>query len=228
MCAICAPLLATMACGRDADTRGASSGATAAQVRVTDTLPGALDSAITKYTNRSLRSFASSLSAVNATPQNRCSAAPPGCNPWTRAQVRVYRGQKTVGPANVDGKGHGTIVMMMRNAGPSTDPTESRYGLRAGAYEYYMLSKAAGADMTWELYEVDLSQQDSTPRLHKSGTWHQCGDDHTAPTDAEGKFQKCPPPSSADSAAMAAAMLYDPRDPAWMTCSSGCCTANEQ
>lgn len=205
--------------GAGGTARGTTASATATA------LPGALDSNITKYSSVGIRNFVAGLNPVLGPNQERCSVAPPGCNPKTRAQIAVYDGQQGVGPANANGNnGYGTIVMKMTNTGPASAPTEFMFGLKPGNYVYYMVAYTQGTGMRWELYEVRTDDPNAKPTSIKTGDFAACPG-HTQRPSAKGEFSTCDkaPHTTNTPAALSGAES----DPAWMTCSAGCCTAGE-
>ena len=187
-------------------------------------LPGALDKPITDYTSVELRQFVAGLNPVPGPSQERCSVAPPGCDPKTRAQITVYDGQQGVGPANANGNNYGTIVMKMTNTGPASAPTEFMFGLEAGNFEYYMVAKKKSSDMSWELYRVPTDDPNAEPTLTKSGDFAACPG-HTQRPSAKGEFSTCDKAPHTNNTP--GALRGGESDPAWMTCSAGCCTAGE-
>ena len=139
----------------------------------------------------------------------------------------------------------GTLMGKLVNHG---DATEAEYGLPRGPYQYLLyVFPATGPDGRWVIEQVE----NAPPHNHvtiKEGKFHGCGHDRTWPR-SFARFLTCadgPPDTTASvrgsghtlptvrTAGFRSLPVFpainllalNHRDPAWYTCTSGCCVAD--
>lgn len=97
---------------------------------------------------------------------------------------------------------------------------ESRmYGVRPGPYVYAVfILRGDSASGRYQIRELNTSTKQHTS--HASGVWNRCNHDDEG-TAASARFRSCEAPHAASAAE--AAVTHE--DPAWFTCTAGCCTA---
>ncbi|MCR4342066.1 MAG: hypothetical protein NUW01_19490 [Gemmatimonadaceae bacterium] len=160
-----------------------------------------------------------------------------------RVQIYADTGARNVGPnPTVAG---GALVGKLENMG---NATEAMYGLENGPYDYllYVFPVTGSANGRWVIERVDKSP----PYAHVTvSEGIQVGCNHpTAWNSSFGEFRSCadgPPPNPPASARMGAntqsgirtagfnlfagfiALQMLAEDPAWVTCTSGCCVSDE-
>ena len=131
----------------------------------------------------------------------------------------------TPGPDSVHA--NGTIVARLRNFGASNQDVgvEGRYKMafadttNPNATKYYMVARPDTAGgWKWSVRVAVKGGTTSPPDTTRTGTWIVCDSNSTHPTGVS-EFFKCN--------AGPGAVTYDPTDPGWLRCSSGCCTAGQ-
>jgi len=193
------------------------------------TNPGDLPDDLTNMSATDLEDFARKIDSIVGTEQPRRCRGTPQCDAGTgrtMAQVQTFVGQEKLDLQNVGQ--HGTLVMRLRNTRPGGG-REARYDLLPGAHVYYVIaSKAQDGSLTWTMQELILSGPNPQKGRTMPGAWRECGEDHTPPANQLPQFWACPGIISATAAGRPSGRVGDPlTDPAWMTCSDGCCTAGD-
>ena len=156
------------------------------------------------------------------TPQPRTCATggPGGCRGVIDA-IKNY----TPGPATVDA--NGTIVARLRNLGAPGNldrGSESLYKMDfengPDAKRYYIIARpVSGGGWNWSVRVAVKGGTTVPPAATDSGSWHVCPETSPHPPGRSAFFQ-------CDTTA-GGGLAYDPRDPGWLSCSSGCCTAGQ-
>ncbi|MEX2177080.1 MAG: hypothetical protein WD801_00120 [Gemmatimonadaceae bacterium] len=143
---------------------------------------------------------------------------------------------------------NGTIVARLVNLGrPSggdDDGPENRYGMgRGGNAEFYIIALRDGeSGWRWTVREA-IRNNAGAPRETASGSWVTCAHTPSTPGHPKGRseFASCSTQAGDDAEASASGprapadhshssavpTTYNPRDPAWLTCTDGCCTAGQ-
>ena len=180
-------------------------------------LDGDLPRPLGEISSNELFEFGQSLRFDNGPVQQRiCARA--GCN----GRVDGVRDQ-VPGPANISA--NGTIVARLVNLGRPGDGqdegAEAVYRTeRSEQSAFYIVAVRSGSGWSWTVRRA-VRGQAGAPDEMSSGTWVSCRHDPNNPNHPRGKseFARCPGQGGAGT-------LFPPDDPAWITCSDGCCTAN--
>jgi hypothetical protein len=138
--------------------------------------------------------------------------------------LSALAGQQEITPNDADGSGYGTVVVRMHNLGKAAQ-IEDVYKIKGGTYRYYMIAHTVSStQMNWTLHEVP---QGKTAHKVAEGSWTGCEKyDHPTDRQADAMFTTCLKAHAADTTKKGNGKRFDdPTDPAWMTCSDGCCTA---
>lgn len=145
--------------------------------------------------------------------QRRCASGP--CGPAGPAVVNLWveRNAHNVG----DSMAGDTAILVGKLRRVSGG--ESRmYRVRPGPYIYALFILTGSATQgRYQVREVNTSTGQHT--AHAAGDWIRCN--HTRQTTASAYFRDCNPPHAPSDDQ--AAVTHE--DPAWFTCTSGCCTA---
>jgi len=141
---------------------------------------------------------------------------------------------------------NGTIVARLVNlgrpAGGNDEGSENRYGTaRDGSAAFYIVALRDGNGWRWTVREA-IRGGTGAPRETASGSWVTCKHDASAPGHPKGRseFASCStgtgddagassngPHAGVDHQSSALRVMYNPRDPGWLSCSDGCCTAGQ-
>jgi hypothetical protein len=117
----------------------------------------------------------------------------------------------------------GVIAARVRNRGVEM---EGRYNMRGGAqYTYYLIVlPAANGRATWTLEELDARGSAVTHRTVASGRFNQCN--HAYVRGARADFKTCAQAATGAAGFELVSFMQPPDDPPlWISCASGCCTA---
>lgn len=191
-------------------------GAAKAPTRAQLPLDGDLPRPLADLSSNELFEFGQSLRFDNGPVQQRiCARA--GCN----GRVDGVRDQ-VPGAGNISA--NGTVVARLVNLGRPGDGqdegAEAVYRTeRQEQAAYYIVALRSANGWTWTVRKAVRGQSGPTEEM-SSGNWVSCRHDPNNPTHPRGKseFARCP--------GQGAGALFPPNDPAWITCSDGCCTAN--
>lgn len=112
------------------------------------------------------------------------------------------------------------LVGKLRHIGGAGGAGESKmYRIRPGPYMYALfIMKGDDTSGVYQIRELDISTKQHT--AHASGVWIRCNHD-SQPASAAAEFRACVAPHAP--AGGKAAVTHE--DPAWFTCTAGCCTA---
>jgi hypothetical protein len=202
----------------------ASQAAPAAQLAQAQSLPGALAKPLEQYTGDELDAFVRGLRFTGGVErQRRCREA--GCagpQPAQSVQVRVdaVDAQDSISAQALPP--NGVVVARATSRGQGT---EQRYGMRPGpANSYYLVVLRVGqtATATWRLVELTTTGAQHAHRTVATGSFVECR--HPFVRGSRADFKTC-----AEAAVRPAAFgrfLQDPDPPIWLSCASGCCTAD--
>jgi len=180
-------------------------------------LDGDLPVALGQITSDQLFQFGRTLRFDNGPVQQRiCARA--GCN----GRVDGVRDQ-VPGPANISD--NGTIVARLVNlgrAGSGEDEGDEAVYHTArenGQVDFYIVAVKSRSGWSWSIRRA-VRGETTPPAELASGNWISCRHDPNNPNHPRGKseFARCPNQGGAGA-------LFPPNDPAWITCSDGCCTA---
>lgn len=192
---------------------GASRGAESAS-RVA--LPGDLPKPLSQMTSDELWNVGQGLGFDNGPVQNR-NCARGGC----MGRVDAVRDQ-TPGPLNISA--NGTIVARLMNLGRQgsgeNDGPENIYRTdRDDAARFYIVALPVDGGWRWSVRKA-VRGDGNAPVETAQGNWITCRHDASNPAHPKGRseFARCAGQGGAGG-------LFPPNDPAWITCSDGCCTA---
>lgn len=216
---------------RQTDTGAAATGATAsakqpasaARLAQTGPLPGALAKPLDQYTADELYAFVHGLTFTGGVERQRhCREA--GCagpQPTKSVQVRIdaVDTQDSVSAQSVPSNGVVAARATSRGAG-----VELLYGMQPGTgFEYYLIVLPAGQSATWRLVELTTSGTRSHRTL-ATGTLTECHHDFVRGARAD--FKTCAQAATLRPAAFGRLPQTDSDPPIWISCASGCCTAD--
>jgi hypothetical protein len=189
-------------------------GATRAERPARAALPGDLPKPLAQMTSDELWNAGQGLSFDNGPVQNR-GCARGGC----MGRVDAVRDQ-TPGPTNISA--NGTIVARLMNLGRQgsgdDDGPENIYRTeRDGSARFYIIALPVDGAWRWTVRKA-VRGDGNAPVETASGNWVTCSHNPNNPSHPKGRseFARC---------SGGAGGLFPPDDPAWITCSDGCCTA---
>lgn len=156
----------------------------------------------------------------------------------TAVTIEAYAWANGYGPNRVPPVGKQVLVGYLKNTGPYATEMYSLKG--NGDAEYYLFATNVGGLIGWEMREVGPGTTGTMP-INSHGMYTSCG--HGRPTRNEADFRRCNYESkrvdgvislaSADGwkdlVARALRAVKAPpldEDPAWLSCTGGCCTIN--
>ena len=227
--------LVTTACSsgerRQADTGASARGATAsanqpaaaARLAQTSALPGALAKPLEQYTGDELYAFVHGLTFTGGVERQRhCREA--GCSgpqPAKSLQVRVDAVDTQDSLSAQTMPQNGVVAARATSRG---DGVELRYGMQSGSgFEYYLIVQPAGQSATWRLVELSTSGTRSHRTL-ANGTLTE--GHHDFRRGARADFKTCAEAATLRPAAFGKLPQTDSDPPIWISCASGCCTAD--
>lgn len=153
-------------------------------------------------------------------PKERRCVDPAKCGMTGRVGVNLWVEKNANNVGDAIAGDTAILVGKLSHVGGAGGVGESRmYRVRPGRY-VYALFIMTGDDTSgvYQIRELDTSNKQHT--VHASGVWLRCDHPRSA-TSAEAEFRACKPPHLPDSLNAA----LDHEDPAWFTCTAGCCTA---
>jgi hypothetical protein len=179
---------------------------------------GDLTKPIEQYSGDELAAFAGRLAYGQGAERARACRDTPECTTGQRTSVRIdaVADADSLGPGSVGG--YGTIAARLINRGPGT---ETRYGMRGGGRQLHLLIVMPGGG-TWRLEELDQQAGTWSHRMVASGRFNGCG--HPYVRGARADFKTCAQGAGGTSVSLASAM-QGLDSPMWISCASGCCTA---
>lgn len=177
-------------------------------------LPGDLPKPLAQMTSDELWNAGQALGFDNGPVQNRnCERG--GC----MGRVDAV-GNQSPGPNNISA--NGTIVARLMNlgrqGGGEDDGPENIYRTeRDGSARFYIIALPVDGGWRWTVRKA-VRGDGNAPVETASGNWVTCRHDPNNPTHPKGRseFARC---------SGGAGGYFPPNDPAWITCSDGCCTA---
>jgi hypothetical protein len=209
-------------------------GSSARPIPASLALPGDLPKPLAQMTSGELWSAGNGLGYDNGPVQGR-DCARGAC----MGRIDAVRNQ-TPGAGYISP--NGTIVARLVNLGRAQggadDGAEARYGMQkdGGARRYYLIALRNGDGWSWTVREA--TPNGSTPPIETaSGTWVTCSHNPNMAGHPKGRseFASCGAAGGDDDALQTggpslphtdgSSHLFPPRDPGWLTCTDGCCTA---
>jgi hypothetical protein len=169
-----------------------------------------------QYTGEEFFVFATRLPVSGGNERARGCRGDAECGRGKRTNVRIDAvsdadslGPGTVGP-------NGTVAARVINRGQDA---EGRYGMQGGGRMYYFLVVMPGG-ATWRLEELDT--QGRTHRAVASGRLVGCN--HRFTPGARADFKTCASAGGRSTISLVS-FAQGTDDPMWISCASGCCTA---
>lgn len=145
--------------------------------------------------------------------QRRCAAG--SCGPGGPAKVNLWVEKNAY---KVGDEMAGDTAILVGKLSHVSGEESRMYRVRPGPYIYALFILRGNA--TGGRYQVrELNTATRQHTAHASGDWIRCN--HTRQTTAKARFRSCEPPHAL--AGGQAAITHE--DPAWFTCTAGCCTA---
>lgn len=230
-------LLAGAACAKgkeSADSARPAASATPAQRLASaapdsaGTPPGALTKPLAQYTPDEFAAFVHALTFGGGADRPRNCRNAPGCGAkgtrLTSARVDAVDGQDSLRvnalPAN------GVVAIRARNTGQYE---EGRYGLRPGAYEYYVVvMPGADGKATWNLQQLETTAGHLALTSAGTGAFKPCNHPFRKRAN-RANFYTCTDSHMANDSTMKMGLMFqdgDRADPMWVSCSMGCCTVD--
>lgn len=118
---------------------------------------------------------------------------------------------------NVGDEIAGDTAILVGKLGHVSGEESRMYRVRPGPYVYALfILRGSGGQGRYQVRELNTATKQHT--AHAAGDWIRCN--HPKKTSAEARFRACDQPH-----APAAAQAVTHEDPAWFTCTAGCCTA---
>ncbi len=199
-------------------------------------LPGDLPKPLGQMTAGELFAFGASVRFDNGPVQDR------DCARGTcLGRIDAVR-EQTPGPSSISA--NGTIVARLVNlgGGQGNEGPEDRYQTARGQSEFYIVALKTASGWSWTVREATRNGSEA-PRETASGAWIVCRHDPSVPSHPKGRsqFASCTGNAGAgtgEELTRAAGprlprdyavsfLSYGPRDPGWLSCSDGCCTAGQ-
>lgn len=145
--------------------------------------------------------------------QRRCASGSCGAGGPAKVELWVEKNAHNVGDEMAGDKA--ILVGKLRHV---SGEQSRMYRVRPGPYIYALfILKGSATQGRYQIREVNTSTKQHT--AHASGDWIRCG--HAKKPAAEAYFRACNPPHALEGGQAA----MDHEDPAWFTCTAGCCTA---
>jgi len=237
---VAAIALVTASCSsgerRQTDSNAAARGATASANQAAPTTarlsqgagspqPGALTKPLEQYSGDELYAFVHGLTFTGgAERQRRCrEAGCAGAQPTQSVQVRVDAVDTQDSLSAQTMARNGVVAARATSRGQGT---ELMYGIRPGSgFEYYLIvAPAADAQSaTWRLVELTTSGAQRSHRTLATGAFTECH--HSFVRGARADFKTCAQAATVRPAAFGLP-FQDSDPPIWISCASGCCTAD--
>ena len=218
---------------RPSDSSAAAAGASASanqaappgQATQPRPLPGALTKPLDQYSGNELDTFVRGLTFTGGVErQRRCREA--GCdgpNPAQSVQVRIdaVDAQDSISAQTLPP--NGVVVARATSRGRGV---ERRYGMRPGpGNEYYLVVLRVGQTpaATWRLVELTTTGAQRAQQTIATGSFVECR--HPFVRGARADFKTCADAATVRPAALGR-FLQEDNPPIWISCASGCCTAD--
>lgn len=188
-------------------------------------VPGTLDKPLSDYTADEFRAVAESLTFGGGAEQRRTCKKTVGCEvkggKLTAARVDAANGLDSLRVARLTTSG--VIAARARVTG---DYVEARYGMRPGAFVYYVvLYPDSGGAVRWRLAEVATNAGGQRVVPIDSGTYRPCPPTTSRQTRYRANFWSCEAAHTNDSTMTMGLTQHGVLDdPMWLTCPMGCCT----
>jgi hypothetical protein len=214
------------------DTGAAATGATAsanqaapsaARLAQGSPLPGALSKPIEQYTGDELYAFVHGLTFTGGVERQRhcreAGCAGPQAAKSVQVRVDAVDTQDSLSAQAIPQ--NGVVAARATSRGPGV---ELMYGMQPGAgFEYYLVVLPAGQSATWRLVELTTSGTRSHRTL-ATGTFTECHHDFVRGARAD--FKTCAQAATVRPAAFGKLPQTDSDPPIWISCATGCCTAD--
>jgi hypothetical protein len=200
----------------------------------TRALPGDLPKPLSQMTAGELFAFGASVRFDNGPVQDR-DCARGSC----LGRIDAVR-EQTPGPSSISV--NGTIVARLVNlgGGQGNEGPENRYQTARGQQDFYLIALKTSTGWSWTVREA-VRNEGVAPRETASGDWTVCRHDPSIAGHPKGRseFASCSGSAGASENLMRASgprivsgdatspFVYNPRDPGWLSCSDGCCTAGQ-
>ena len=179
---------------------------------------GDLTKPIDQYSGDELASMVSRLAYGQGAERARPCRGTQECVGGQRTSVRIdaVADADSLGPGSVGP--YGTVAARLINRGQGI---ENRYGMQGGGRQVYALIVMPGGE-TWRLEELDQQGGSWSHRAIASGRLNGCG--HPFVRGARADFKTCAQASGGLTFSLVSnAQGFDA--PMWISCASGCCTA---
>jgi hypothetical protein len=179
---------------------------------------GDLTKAIEQYSGDELAGFVGRLAYGQGADRARGCRDTPECASGQRTSVRIdaVADADSLGPGSVGP--YGTVAARLINRGQGT---ETRYGMRGGGRQVHVLIVMPGGE-SWRLEELDQQAGTWSHRTIASGRLNGCN--HPFVRGARADFKTCAQATGGATFSLASATQgFDA--PMWISCASGCCTA---
>jgi hypothetical protein len=209
-------------------------GASLSATPATRALPGDLPKPLSQMTAGELFAFGASVRFDNGPVQDR-DCARGSC----LGRIDAVRDQ-IPGPSSISA--NGTIVARLVNlgGGQGNEGPENRYQTARGQQDFYLIALKTSTGWSWTVREA-VRNEGIAPRETASGAWTVCRHDPSIQGHPKGRseFASCSGSAGADEDLTRASgpriagdsavslLAYNPRDPGWLSCSDGCCTAGQ-
>lgn len=228
--------LVTTACSsgerRQTDSSAAATGAaasanqaapSAARLAQTSPLPGALAKSLDQYSGDELYAFVHGLTFTGGVERQRhcreAGCAGPQAAKSVQVRIDAVDTQDSLSAQSMPQNGVVAARAKSRGAG-----VELMYGMQPGSgFEYYLIVAPAGQSATWRLVELTTSGTRSHRTL-VTGTLTECH--HAFARGARADFKTCAQAATLRPAAFGKLPQTDSDPPIWISCASGCCTAD--
>jgi hypothetical protein len=187
--------------------------------------PGALAKPLADFTPDEFVAFTATLTFGGGADRPRTCRNAPGCEvkggKRTAARVDAVDGQDSLDAAALTA--NGVVAARARVTGQYE---EARYGMRPGAYEYYLvLFPGAGDAATWRLQQVETTPGARRLTEVATGTYRPCPHRFRKEKAYRATFAGCEGVHPNDSTMKLGLMQAFTDDPIWISCSKGCCIA---
>jgi hypothetical protein len=179
---------------------------------------GDLTKPIEQYSGDELASLASRLAYGQGAERARACRDTPECAGGQRTSVRIdaVADADSLGPGSVGA--YGTLAARLINRGAGT---EARYGMRGGGRQIHLLIVMPGGQ-AWRLEELDQQAGTWSHRPIASGRLNGCN--HPFVRGGRADFKTCAQGAGGTTVSFASSIQgFDAR--MWISCASGCCTA---
>lgn len=177
---------------------------------------GDLAKPIDQYTGDEFAAFLRGLPMGQGAERQRGCRGDAECGRGKRTSVRIdaVADADSLGPGSVGA--NGTVAARVINRG---EDSESRYGMQGGGRHAYFLIVMPGGT-SWRLEEVDNGAR--THRAVATGRLVACN--HRFVRGARADFKTCATAGGGSTISLVS-FAQGTDDPMWISCASGCCTA---